>query len=527
MGARYARPRAADDRVPGSRRERGCGLAAGRERGTPDAVAKPDRRRRGEARTHRCRIERSGLGAIQHRDGVTVVAGRCAGRSFRVGPVSIEHVRECFRLVRPRNPVDGPAADRSLVRDATARRIRPRCGGASAGVGSNDDDRATADLRPGRPRRRLAADPGAPRATRGWPASSARRASPTSRRSRPARSTIRPGSGRAAVDDLGARLATPTGRSTMDISRGPEWATWWSGGAFNHAIAATEPRAARDPDGGAVAWEGEDGEVRRLTNARAARRRSNAAARMFAAQGVRRRRPGRDLPADAARDGDRDAGARPARGDLHADLLGLRRAGRRDPARATARRASSSPPTGSSAAAAGPDEAGRRRGGRACRRRCSGSSSCRRLGDRRGDAVEPRARPLVGRGDRARSSRSDAGADAAPRRDRPRDAVHADLHLGHDRPAEGRRPRPRRLPDQGRRGPRPHVRPAPRRRPVLVHRPRLDDGPVGDRGVAAARRAARPVRGRAGLPGPGPDLVDRRPPRRHPPRRCPRRSSGR
>jgi acetyl-CoA synthetase len=71
----------------------------------------------------------------------------------------------------------------------------------------------------------------------------------------------------------------------MDISRGPEWATWWSGGAFNHAIAATRPRAERDPDGGAVAWEGEDGSIRRLTNRELATE-VERAARMFAAQGV-------------------------------------------------------------------------------------------------------------------------------------------------------------------------------------------------------------------------------------------------
>ena len=56
----------------------------------------------------------------------------------------------------------------------------------------------------------------------------------------------------------------------------------------------------------------------------------------------------------------------------------------------------------------------------------------------------------------------DAAPPPADAADRPRDAVHAHLHLGHDRPAEGRGPRPRRLPDQGRAGPRPHVRPARR-----------------------------------------------------------------
>ena len=45
----------------------------------------------------------------------------------------------------------------------------------------------------------------------------------------------------AAVDDLGLDWQRRPA-STMDISRGPEWATWWSGGAFNHAIAATKPQ---------------------------------------------------------------------------------------------------------------------------------------------------------------------------------------------------------------------------------------------------------------------------------------------
>ena len=72
----------------------------------------------------------------------------------------------------------------------------------------------------------------------------------------------------------------------MDSSGGPEWTRWWRGGAFNHAEASTAPRAARDPDGGALAWEGEDGEIRRMTN-RELRDAVTTAARMFTAQGVR------------------------------------------------------------------------------------------------------------------------------------------------------------------------------------------------------------------------------------------------
>ena len=88
----------------------------------------------------------------------------------------------------------------------------------------------------------------------------------------------------AAVDDLGlAWQRRPS--EVMDAAGGPEWTRWWRGGAFNYAVAATEPRAARDPDGPAVAWEGEDGTVRRLTN-RELRDAVATAARMFAAQGV-------------------------------------------------------------------------------------------------------------------------------------------------------------------------------------------------------------------------------------------------
>jgi acetyl-CoA synthetase len=89
----------------------------------------------------------------------------------------------------------------------------------------------------------------------------------------------------AAVDDLGLAWGRQPA-ATVDLSRGPEWATWWTGATFNYALAATAPRAARDPNGETVAWEGEDGSIRRLSSAELAAE-VGRAARMFLAEGVR------------------------------------------------------------------------------------------------------------------------------------------------------------------------------------------------------------------------------------------------
>jgi acetyl-CoA synthetase len=89
----------------------------------------------------------------------------------------------------------------------------------------------------------------------------------------------------AAADDLALDWQRRPDQ-VMDASGGPEWTRWWRGGAFNHAEASTAPRAARDPDGDAIAWEGEDGDIRRLTNAKL-RDEVLVAARMFVGQGVR------------------------------------------------------------------------------------------------------------------------------------------------------------------------------------------------------------------------------------------------
>lgn len=70
----------------------------------------------------------------------------------------------------------------------------------------------------------------------------------------------------AAADDLALDWQRRPS-AILDLSGGPEWARWWTGGAFNHTAAALDARAVRDPAGEAITWEGEDGEVRRLDNA--------------------------------------------------------------------------------------------------------------------------------------------------------------------------------------------------------------------------------------------------------------------
>ncbi len=88
----------------------------------------------------------------------------------------------------------------------------------------------------------------------------------------------------AAADDL----ALPWQRrptAVLDLSRGPEWARWWTGGAFNHAAAAIDPRAKLEPGAEVLVWEGEDGGVRRFT-ARQLRDAVERAALMLVAEGV-------------------------------------------------------------------------------------------------------------------------------------------------------------------------------------------------------------------------------------------------
>jgi hypothetical protein len=106
-------------------RARVSASSLGGERGLGEAVPEADRRGRDEARPHRGPIEREAIGAPVHRDDLTVVAGRCARGPFREGPVSIEHVRECCRPVRGRNPADGPVGRWESRHHSSPSGVRP------------------------------------------------------------------------------------------------------------------------------------------------------------------------------------------------------------------------------------------------------------------------------------------------------------------------------------------------------------------------------------------------------------------
>ncbi len=66
----------------------------------------------------------------------------------------------------------------------------------------------------------------------------------------------------AAADDLGLEWQHEPA-AVMDVRDGIEWARWWVGGAFDYTSAALAPRVRNDPDGPALAWEGDDETIRR------------------------------------------------------------------------------------------------------------------------------------------------------------------------------------------------------------------------------------------------------------------------
>ncbi len=68
----------------------------------------------------------------------------------------------------------------------------------------------------------------------------------------------------AAVEDIGIEFAEPW-RQVVDLSRGPEWATWFVGGKLNIARNCVHRWAVEQPEATAAVFRGEDGARRALT----------------------------------------------------------------------------------------------------------------------------------------------------------------------------------------------------------------------------------------------------------------------
>jgi acetyl-CoA synthetase len=74
----------------------------------------------------------------------------------------------------------------------------------------------------------------------------------------------------AAIEDMGLEFSTPW-KQVLDVSRGPEWATWFIGGKLNIAWNCVHRWAERRPDEVGAVFAGEDGERREWTFAELSR----------------------------------------------------------------------------------------------------------------------------------------------------------------------------------------------------------------------------------------------------------------
>jgi acetyl-CoA synthetase len=74
----------------------------------------------------------------------------------------------------------------------------------------------------------------------------------------------------AAIEDMGLEFSTPW-EQVLDVSRGPEWATWFVGGKLNIAWNCVHRWAERRPDTIGAVFAGEDGERREWTFAELSR----------------------------------------------------------------------------------------------------------------------------------------------------------------------------------------------------------------------------------------------------------------
>jgi acetyl-CoA synthetase len=68
----------------------------------------------------------------------------------------------------------------------------------------------------------------------------------------------------AAIEDMGLEFAQPW-TQVVDLSKGPEWATWFVGGRVSIAWNCVHRWASRRPDALAAVSLGEDGSRRTLT----------------------------------------------------------------------------------------------------------------------------------------------------------------------------------------------------------------------------------------------------------------------
>jgi len=89
----------------------------------------------------------------------------------------------------------------------------------------------------------------------------------------------------AATEDIGVRWdRRPTG--ILDVSRGPAWARWWTGAAWNYARAAVDAGRSGAEDRERLVWEGEDGTSVAFTGRQLAGA-VEVATRRLAAHGIR------------------------------------------------------------------------------------------------------------------------------------------------------------------------------------------------------------------------------------------------
>ena len=68
----------------------------------------------------------------------------------------------------------------------------------------------------------------------------------------------------AAIEDMGLEFSTPW-ETVMDLSRGPEWATWFDGGTLNIAWNCVHRWAVSRPDAVAAVFRGENGDRREVS----------------------------------------------------------------------------------------------------------------------------------------------------------------------------------------------------------------------------------------------------------------------